>query len=782
MADIHERARQDGTGEREMFAPGGDVLPAAPASLPLRPGEFTPRNSRLPGLWRTMRPAFWPEDFRTAIALERERGGAFLLAPILLALGALAYYSAADEPDASVLAAGAAALAAIAWLLRNRPVACLAALSLLFVVLGMGFAKLETLRAGTKVLGAEISTRLTGRVVLIEHQASGRVRLTIDVLKTERPTLRYAPERVRVSARAVPPGLEAGMVVAGLASLIPPSGPLRPDGYDFSFESYFDGIGANGFFMKGPDLAEAPPAGAGTRLGAWIENARTALADRIEARIGGPEGEIAAALVAGVRVGIPEEVNEALRRTGLAHVLSISGLHMVLVAATIMGVLRLGFALFPGFASRRPVKKYAALVALVAIAFYLFISGSAVAAERSFIMLAVMLVAVLFDRSALTMRNLAISALVVLVLSPHEVAGPSFQMSFAATAALIGAYGWWSDRRRKRQRDPPPQLGPMARMLRIGLLYAGGLAATSIVAGLATTLFGIWHFQRVSPFSLAANLVAMPAVSVLVMPFAVLAVAAMPFGLDGPFLDVMGFGLSVMLAVSAWFSERSPIDAVGTIPMLALALGTITLLIATLATTRLRALAVPGAAATLVALLVPTSPTILVSEDARLVGVRTQSGEMAVNRSRPNAFTAQTWQRAMAAHAIRSPTRKSGPDEGAFSCADALCIIQREGAVVAWAESGEAAERACASAALLIVADPAAKVRCASGRAQILSAKDLARHGSAEIVVSADGDRHTVAVRHAVGEPTRPWHAHRVYSRAARGLPPWKREEPAQPQ
>ena len=152
------------------------------------------------------------------------------------------------------------------------------------------------------------------------------------------------------------------------------------------------------------------------------------------------EGEIAAALVAGVRAGIPEDVNEALRRTGLAHILSISGLHMALVAATIMAVLRFGFAFFPDFASRHPVKKYAASAALVALAVYLFISGSAVAAERSFIMIGVMLTAMLFDRAALTMRNLAISAIAIIAVSPHEVAGPSFQMSFAATAALIGAY------------------------------------------------------------------------------------------------------------------------------------------------------------------------------------------------------------------------------------------------------------------------------------------------------------------------------------------------------
>ncbi|MET0574476.1 MAG: ComEC/Rec2 family competence protein, partial [Mesorhizobium sp.] len=260
-------------------------------------------------------------------------------------------------------------------------------------MLGLLIAKFESWRAGTKVIGTEISTRLTGRVVLIEHQANGRVRLTIDVTVTARPVLRYAPDRVCVSA----PNTGWGSLPVGVARLRPPSGPVRPDSYDFSFESYFDGIGANGFFLSGPDLVEASATpGFAARLLAAVENAHATLARHIRERIGGVEGEIAAGLVVGVRAGIPEPVNEALRRTGLAHILSISGLHMALVAATIMGTLRAGFALFPDFASQRPVKKYAASAALVAIAVYLFISDSAVAAERSFIMLAVMLTALLF--------------------------------------------------------------------------------------------------------------------------------------------------------------------------------------------------------------------------------------------------------------------------------------------------------------------------------------------------------------------------------------------------
>ncbi|GLS29670.1 competence protein [Mesorhizobium albiziae] len=717
-----------------------------------------------------------------ALSTEADRGTLFLFVPVLLAAGAILYYTAPGEPAFYALWASAVTLAVLTVMSRGNRLIQLALLSALIVMLGVLIAKFESWRAGTKVIGSEISTRLTGRVVLIEHQANGRVRLTVDVIATARPVLRHAPDRVRVSAREIPAGVIAGSEVVGVARLRPPSGPVRPDGYDFSFESYFDGIGANGFFLSGPDLVEASAApGFAARFRAAVENTRAALARHIRERIGGVEGEIAAALVVGVRAGIPEPVNEALRRTGLAHILSISGLHMALVAATIMGALRAGFALFPDFASRRPVKKYAASAALVAIAVYLFISGSAVAAERSFIMLAVMLTALLFDRAALTMRNLAIAALVVIVWSPHEVAGPSFQMSFAATAALIGAYAWWSNREWMRATTPDDFHRPLAfRLVRKGLHYAGGLALTSLIAGVATTPYGAYHFQRISPFSLAANLAAMPVVSAVVMPAAVLGMVAMPFGLDGPVFDLMGKGLSVMLAIAEWFSERSPLDAVGIVPPGAVIILTIALAISALCTTWLRLAALPFLCVGLIWIGGRQTPDVLVSEDARLIAMRLDDENVAVNRSRPSSFTIQNWQRALQAADVMTPKNQAfakpevdgEPDMG-FSCQSGLCLARhRSGAVVAHAGSGESAKAACDTADLIVVDDASVQDLCAGKPVAVITKRDLARRGSAEIFLLPDS---APAIDYAISEPYRPWHSQRQFSREARGLPPYRR-------
>jgi len=731
-----------------------------------------------------------------AIATEFDRGIVFLLVPVLLAVGALLYFSMAAEPGWLALAAGLALLGACAFASRARPAMHLAFVAALLCVGGVVLAKAESWRAGTKMLGGEITTRLSGRVVEVERMANGRVRLTIDVTGTERPVLRYAPERVRVSARSIPDGVEPGAAVTGLVSLMPPSGPVRPGSYDFALEGYFDGIGASGFFLRGPEAVAgsgAPPLF--TAFHAAVERARIAIANRISAQIGGPEGEIAAALVVGIRAGIPEDVNEALRRAGIYHIISISGLHMALVAGTIMGLLRAGFALFPGFSSRRPVKKYAAALALVGLAGYLFMSGGEVAAQRSFIMIAVMLVAVLFDRSALTMRNLAIAAIIVIAVSPHEVVGPSFQMSFAATAALVGGYAAWSDWRADRARQPAPNRSLPHRLLRMAAFATVGLAFTSIIAGGATAIYAAWHFQQMPSLGLFTNLTAMPIVSAIVMPFAVLGALAMPFGLDGPFFQVMGLGLTATIAIARWFAERSPTDMIGLVPAASVAVLTVALIVATVSSTWLRLAAVPVALVGLLLLTGRPTPDLFVSEDGRLVGLDLGSGNVAVNRARPNEFTIDNWMRAMRAteivrpegkqqrtipqaqeesavapenglhaasgmgaglgdaltgqdgqiapdaldaddEALRSTAFADLPSPSGFVCSQGLCLARHpSGVIIAHALDAQAAIDACAVAGVIIVDDATTRNLCRWKNVLVVTTRNLALQGSAAITL-----------------------------------------------
>lgn len=762
--------------ERSQFGLGeARRLPDAPA--PLRR-----RHGRAPALRLAL---------GDALREEGERGTPFLFVPVFMGVGALSYFRLAFEPGWTGLwiAAALALFAALAW--RGRALAHGAALAVLFVTIGALAAKFEVTRADTQMNGSEVATRLTGTVVAVQHLANGRVRLVVDILATERPELRYAPSRVRVTARGAPEGIGPGDTVTGVARLMPPSGPVRPGSYDFGFHSYFDGVGAVGFFYYDPERTErpagAPPPSFRLAAANWIEGVRMAIAGRVRAVLDGAEGEVAATLIAGVRSGIPEDTAEAMRRTGLAHILSISGLHMALVAATVLLGFRAVFGLTPGFSSRHPVRKYGAAGALLACAFYLGISGAEVAAQRSFIMIAVMLTAVLFDREALSLRNLAISAIIVVALRPHEVTGPSFQMSFAATAALIGAYALWRDRRKRP--DRPIRRSGAATLARTAWLYVFGLAMTSVVAGLATAIFGAYHFNRVSPWSLPANLAAMPAVSAVVMPFAVMAALAMPFGLERPFLVLMGWGVGFVNGVAHWFSERTVLDAVGAIPGSAVLVLTAGMLALTLLSTRLRVLAIPLLVAGGAMLAARDLPAVLVSEDARLVALPSQGG-LAVNRPRPNAFTAQNWLHATATATIVPPERaevdlSSLPDltrAGAgFVCAGDVCAARTIGGALVVHVAGTAKEAAvsawCRLAAVIVFEDATVEEPCAGSGAVALTGRDLARRGSAEIRLARDA---RPVSSQSIAEPYRPWHGHRRFSREARGLPPYERRDTAE--
>jgi ComEC/Rec2-related protein len=798
-----------GVSERLLFAASVPVsVPVRPAEPPSLPAPRLDRRSlpaddlakapvpttdpvvRLAGQLRRLSPSVIGKGVISAAGMELDRGVAFLLVPVFLACGVIVYFSLGVEPDFPQPIAIVTLAALCAVVSQSWPKTHLCCMVALLCALGVLAAKFETWRVGTPMLGSEISTRLTGRVVSVDLMANGRMRLTIDVISTARPALRYAPERVRVSAMKIPAQMTAGSEVTGYVRLLPATGPVRPDSYDFSFDSYFAGIGASGFFLGNPKIVPSETMPLTARLSSAVENAREAIADHIRSRIGGAEGEIAAALIVGVRAGIPEEINEAMRRTGIYHIISISGLHMALVAGTIMALLRGAFALFPDFSSRRPVKKYAAAVALFSIAAYLVISGVVVAAERSFIMLAVMLIAVLFDRAALTMRNLAISAIAVILVSPHEVVGPSFQMSFAATAALVGAYAGWSEYRAGKTRAPPPRRSLPRFLTRKFMLATGGLAMTSIIAGSATALFAIWHFQRVSPLSLFANLAIMPIVS-LVMFLAVASALLMPFGFDGPSLYLMGKGLTAMIAVSSWISERSPIDAVGVISLRSVLLVTVALVIATMATTWLRLAALPFAVAGLLSVPAASTPDVLISEDARLIALPIGNGELSVNRPRPNEFAIDNWKRALKSETIVMPEVFSKgdaqfditdpadlPPGAPFYCSAGVCLARHpSGAIVAYVEDRKDAWKTCGFAALIIVNDATGYDPCHNPLVLVVTKRQLARSGSAAVFFDQQSATAPARISFAVDRPYRPWHQQRKFSREARGLPPYRRAE-----
>jgi len=470
---------------------------------------------------------------------------------------------------------------------------------------------------------------------------------------------------------------------------------------------------------------------------------REAIDRRIRSVISGDHGSIASALITGRRDALSAPVNDAMYVSSLAHVLSISGYHMAVVAGIVFSLVRAALALIPSFANRHPIKKWAAFCALVAAAFYLLLSGAEVATQRSFIMISIVLAGVMLDRPTLTFRTLAVAAIAVLLLAPQAIVHPSFQMSFAATLALIAAYQYGLP----PHADKSNSLG--ARVALWGLREVFGLILASLVAGLATTPYAAYHFHRLAPYGVIANLFAMPVVSVVVMPMGILGVLAMPFGFDAVFWQLMGDGIDWMIRVALWVTGLpgavGRIQAFGTGPLLA---GTAGLLLVCLLRTPLRwSGALLLAAASLWAVATPR-PDVLVSGDGQAAVFRGSDGRLAVIHSGRDSFAIKEW---LAADAdTRTPKDPSLPN--GVTCDAIGCIGKlRDGRSVSMVLAVEGFKEDCTHAAVVVSQREALLPNCAAN----LIDRNVWRTFGA-VALRWTGDRFEQTVTHPRGYE-RPW-------------------------
>ena len=368
------------------------------------------------------------ETLRRWSASEVAAGRLLPWIPIAFGFGIVLYFTADREPAVWAAIGLATVLLITAAIVRARPFAFPLLVALAAVAAGFAAVTLKTARIAHPILQhAAWDVGISGFVeVREERERADRIVVRVHAIEGR---LKDAPERVRLSVkkRMAPP---VGTFIEVKARLKPPLRPLRPGGYDFSRDLYFQRIGATGFVVGALKIAEAPiKPGPWLRYATFIEGIRDAIDSRIRVAVPGDAGSIASALITGKRDAISAPVNDAMYISSLAHVLSISGYHMALVAGVVFFVVRALLALSPMLAMRHAIKKWAALAALIAAFFYLLLSGAEVATQRSFIMTGIVLVAVILDRSALTLRNLALTALGVMLLAPEAVVYSSFQMS-----------------------------------------------------------------------------------------------------------------------------------------------------------------------------------------------------------------------------------------------------------------------------------------------------------------------------------------------------------------
>lgn len=708
----------------------------------------------LPGTLQTVRP---PHRFlgRMEALAEAERGQLPLWMPVALGVGIAAWFLLPGQGAwaAFLLLALSIAFAGavLPWGTRTARAVTMAGM---LAMLGCALVWWRAERVAAPVLARPVVVAFEGVVERVEPlPAREAVRLTL------RPDITAGlPPRIRVnlSEKDTPAGVVPGARIALRARLMPPPTAAVPGAYDFARAAWFQGLGATGRgFAPVRVVAAGDPGNAALR---------DRLTDHILSRVEGSTGGIAAAFVTGDRGAITEADAEAMRRSGLAHLLSISGLHVTaVVVATMTLVLKL-LALFPPLALRVRLPVVAAGAGACAALFYTWLSGADVPTVRSCIAALLVLAALSLGREAITLRMIATGALLVLLVLPESLAGPSFQLSFAAVTAIValhehpGVRGWFLKREEA--------IG--WRLLR----ELGSLLLTGVAVEAALMPIGLYHFHTAGLYGALANIVAIPLTTFVTMPLEALALLLDPVGLGGP----AWWAVERSLALLLWIAHRvtSAPGSVAALP--AMPDGAFALMVAgglwiALWRTRWRRWGVVPLIAGAVWALATPAPDLLVTGDGRHLALATDDGGMAILRDRAGDYVRSTLGEGGGVIGELPPLS----EQPGARCSPDLCIARRRaggrvwtilatrsGYAVPWAELVAACARAD-----IVVSERRLPDKCIP-RWLKLDRAVLARTGGVAVTLSTGrvttvrrGGRHPWEVPQTIAPPRAPYRERR---------------------
>ncbi|ANC93071.1 DUF4131 domain-containing protein [Azospirillum humicireducens] len=707
------------------------------------PDEETDGPAASGGRWRRL----WFHIGRRLAAVAEAEGDRWVLwLPVAFGAGVALYFGLMREPDWWAGAAACGGCTVLLLVLRRWFALFGAVMALMMVAAGFLVAQGHSARVAAPVLTRVItSATVTGRVMAVERRP-GAVRITLRDPTVSRlpPEQTPAALRIRLSDRHAGP--EPGSVVSLRATLLPPQAPAEPGAFDFQRRAWFMELGGTGFATGAVDVVEAPPVTGWRVVTVAFERARGAIAERVTAAIADPvEASVTTALLNGEQFGIPDGTLEDFRNSGLAHLLSISGLHVGIAAGILFYVARALLALVPYAALRWPIKKIAALFGILSALAYTLLVGAPLPTVRSVLMTGMIMGAIMLDRHPLSMRLVAFAGLVTIAMDPEGMLGPSFQMSFAAVVALIAAF----ERGSSRMAEWRSEAGWLLR----GLLYVGGILLTSVVATLATLPFALFHFQQIAFYGVLSNLIAIPITSFWVMPWSLIAYALMPFGLEAPALIAMNWGDRAVIWTAEFFG-RLPWASI-TVPAMpvegfaVLVLGGIWLC---LWTRRWRWLGLLPIMAGLASPALVTRPDVLVAADGTVMAVRTPDGRLSASGKTGGRVT-ETWRERDGERTAADPWPVAGgwsEGERSLSCDLLGCLYRVKGRTVALPRLPDALDEDCGTTDAVVTA--AVARGCRSG--VVVDRWSLRHEGAHALRVTAGGIE-VETVRGLRGE--RPW-------------------------
>ncbi len=701
-------------------------------------------SSVLRRLWRRL--AFIaPERLSAWVKLDLASLGVW--SPVAIGAGAGIYFGLKTEPHAALaitLLLSALGLAIFSHG-RHGPGGKVFA-GLVLAALGFAAADWRTAQVAAPVLERELSIRsVTGELISIEDRTRMR-RMIVALHGVGGVSEEDLPARARISWRGGEFNAAPGDIIRLRAGLSPPPAPAAPGTFNFSRQLYFQKIGAVGFAVSPPQIIVKAETGRGGMLRTQIETVRANLLHRITDAAPGEGGAIVAAIVTGKRDAITPRSRAALRDAGLAHMLAISGMHMGIATGLIFFLIRFGLAAIEPLALHYPIKKWAASAALLSGFIYLILSGGGWSARRAFITAAIMFAAILVDRRALSLRNVAIAAAFILLTTPEALFHPGFQMSFAAVTALIAGYEWYG-----RSADPDRSFSPLARARR----YAIALGVTDTIAAVATAPFALYHFNRVALYSLPANVLAMPLMGFWVIPAAILALMLAPLGLDGWAWRLSAQGVEAMLAIATEVSSwRGAVSFTWQWPPVALLTMTIGGLWFCLARSPLRLAGIAAIPLTVLLVTAAPPPQIFVAASGLNAGVILPDGDnkMAVFSTRRDRFSASVW--GEAAGFDRDSAKPLAMNE-VGACDARGCILNINVKIAAFISDRSVLAEDCERADIVVAFFPVSGADWRHCDAVLIDRRSIWRRGAHAVWFKPDGAIKVMTVAEQLGR--RPW-------------------------